>query len=60
MKIGNVQEKVKIEKSNKWFHARKFFQMVSHLHVVSIMQDDGITSTQVISPQVHVCEQYMS
>ena len=44
MKIANVQEIVFIDKSNKWFHTRKFFQMVSHLHVVSIMQDDGSTS----------------
>ena len=26
MKIANVKEKVFIDKSNKWFHARKFFQ----------------------------------
>ena len=44
MIIANVQEMVFIDKSNKWFHTRKFFQVASHLHVVSIMQDDGSTS----------------
>jgi hypothetical protein len=44
MKTAKVQEMVFIDKSNKWFHTRKFFQVVSHLHVVSIMQDDGSTS----------------
>ena len=32
MKIENVQEIVFIDKSNKWFHARKFFQVVSYLY----------------------------
>ena len=32
MKIANVQEMVFINKSNKWFYARKFFQVVSHLY----------------------------
>ena len=44
IKIANVQEMVFIDKSDKWFHDRRFFQVVSHLHVVSIMQDDGSTS----------------
>jgi hypothetical protein len=38
MKIAKVQEMVFIDKPNKWFYTRKFFQVVSHLHVVSIMQ----------------------
>jgi hypothetical protein len=33
-----------IDKFNKWFHGRRFFQMVSHLHVVSTIQHDGSTS----------------
>ena len=36
MKIANVQEMVKIDKSNKWFHGSKFFQ-------------SGITSTRGIN-----------
>jgi hypothetical protein len=44
MRIANVQEIIFIDKSNKWFHDRRLFQVVSHLHVVSIMQDDGFTS----------------
>jgi hypothetical protein len=44
MKIENVQEIVFIDKSNKWFHTRRFFQVISYLHMVSIMQDDGSTS----------------
>ena len=32
MKIANVQEMIFIDKSNKWFHNRKFFQVVSHLY----------------------------
>ena len=28
IKIANVQEMVIIDKSNKWFHTRRFFQMV--------------------------------
>jgi hypothetical protein len=44
MKIANVQEMVIIDKSNKWFHGRRFFQVVSHLHVVTIIQDGSSTS----------------
>ena len=33
IKIANVQEMVFINKSNKWFHARKFFQVVSHSYM---------------------------
>jgi len=49
MKIANVQEMVFIDKSNKWFHTRRFFQMVFtsykwYLYIVSIMQDNGSTS----------------
>ena len=32
MKIANVQKIVFIDKSNKWFHASKFFQVVSHFY----------------------------
>ena len=32
MKIANVQEIIFIEKSNKWFHASKFFQVVSYFY----------------------------
>jgi hypothetical protein len=45
MKMAYVQEMALIDKSNKWIHTRKFFQVVSHsytwysftwyLHVVS-------------------------
>ena len=31
MKRANVQGMVFIDKSNKWFHTRRFFQMVSRL-----------------------------
>ena len=50
MKLANVQEIVFIDKSNKWFHTRRLFQMISyiqvvlHLHMISIIQDDGSTS----------------
>ena len=44
MKIENVEEMVFIDKTNKWLHNRKLFQVISHLHVISIMQDDGSTS----------------
>ena len=50
MKIAKVQEMVFIDKSNKWFHTIKFFQVISYLHMVSIMQDDGSTS----DPQLKV------
>ena len=33
MKIANVQEMVFIDKSIKWFHASKFFHMVSHVYM---------------------------
>ena len=33
MKIANVQEMVFIDKFNKWFHASKFFQVVSHFYM---------------------------
>jgi hypothetical protein len=32
MKIENVQKMVCIDKTNKWFHASKFFQVVSHIN----------------------------
>ena len=48
-KDTNVQEMINIDKSNKWFHTRRFFQMVFtsykwYLYIVSFMQDDGSTS----------------
>ena len=33
MKIANIQEMVFITKSIKWFHASKFFHVVSHFYM---------------------------
>ena len=33
IETANVQEMVFIDKSNKWFHARKFFQVVPHSYM---------------------------
>jgi hypothetical protein len=44
MKIANIQEMVFIDKFDYWFHGRRLFQVVLHLHMVSIKQDDGSTS----------------
>jgi len=45
MKIEDVQEMVIIDKSNKWFHARKVLTSgITFLQVVSIIQVEYSTS----------------
>ena len=45
MKIANVQEMIFIDKSNKWFHAKKIPPSgITFLNVVSLIQDNGSTS----------------
>jgi hypothetical protein len=44
MKIANIQEMVFIDKSNKWFHAKKILSGITFLYMVSIIQDGGSTS----------------
>jgi hypothetical protein len=51
MKIEDVQEMVIIDKSNKWFHTRKFLTSgITFLQVVSMIQ--VVSSNQMVVPQV--------